>query len=461
MSYFDSALMKRYREIFNVNLIHHVAGIKMDKVMSGGLKMKRHGFNPTTDIQTKYERAWTHFLSRLLESMWCFGFAAVVSHPDDAIGSVPVVLSLELLRVGMYVDYTGRCQYVFYEETYTNGLFGHPSTAFRSIPGVMVHEYTPPSPHAKINSCISRIMPHFNQMLIATDADLRVITSNSAPSLWTQARDEAKAAGLDLFGRGTSSLRASAVAPQPASMGSAAALAATAAGGSGYIDPEPILPVRIVPASDMDTSAHPRSSRMFGRMPQLDEGARVMKLPDGQEGFAFAAAPEPIFLPHYTELFEKAVADAFKVPVQLFTADKFMRSDRTGHSQQTHMAFVMFEQNARTLQTKMLHVLNDVANAIYSVQFRQDALVLAVDNPEYMEIANSSEQVQWSFRPLVPPLVLQQLYREGTLLYPFYTNFMSTHYNMDPECFAKQPGLTLQELNCIQPAEDISNENDS
>jgi hypothetical protein len=458
MIYFDATVMKQYRNLFNISLIHHVSGIMMDKVMSGGLHIRRPGFEPTKEMQSKYERAWSHFLSRVLESWWCFGFAAIVARPDDAIGSVPVVLSPELLRVGMHVDYMGQYQYAFYEECFANGVFGQQSLSFRCIPNVMVHSFTPPSPNAKINSCLSRIQPYLNQLLIATDADIRVITSNSAPSLWTQTRDDAKAAGPDLFGRGTGSLRALAVAPQLGSHSSAEGAANAAA---VITQPDPIMPVRVMAASEMDTSGTARSSRMLARLPQLDEGMRVMKLPDGQEGFAFTAAPEPIFLPHFTEMFERAVADAFKVPVQLFSADKFMRSDRTGHSQQTHSSFVMFEQNARSLQTKLLHLLNDVSNALYGAKFREEALIMSASNPQYTEIANASAQVEWDFAPLVSPIVIKELYREGTLKWSAYAAFQSKYHNIAKELFNDDPALSLEELNGIQPASEISNENDT
>lgn len=32
MRYLNSALMKRYRELYNVGLVHHVAGIMLNKV---------------------------------------------------------------------------------------------------------------------------------------------------------------------------------------------------------------------------------------------------------------------------------------------------------------------------------------------------------------------------------------------------------------------------------------------
>lgn len=418
--------------------------------MSGGIRINRAGFIPSAETQNVYEQAWSEFVRRLLNSMWCFGFAASVSAPDDRLGTMPLVLDVELLRVGMTSDYMGRRSYVFYEENFTHGVYGQPAMAYQPIPNVIVYEYTPPLSDGSLNSCITRILPYYNQMLIATESDLRVILSNSAPSLWTQRQSAERAGRTDLSNKNKGqdgSVRAAGVEPQIDGTGGGG----IGAGGVGPRQPDPIMPVRV-----MSSREDIRPSRMLARMPQLDEGMRVIKLPDGQEGHAFASAPEPVFLPHYVEKFEQAVANAFKVPVALFSADKLMRRDRTSHAQRLDAEMVVFEQNARALQHRMLDIINDVSERIYGPQFKEDALILALENPEYIAIANLKPQVSWVFETLVDPLVIEKLYYEGTLSRPAYLAYTSRHYGIDPACFMETPGLSLLELNGLNPPEEDS-----
>jgi hypothetical protein len=418
------------------------------QVMSGGIRINRAGFIPSIETQNVYEQAWSAFVRRLLESMWCFGFAASVSAPDDRLGTMPLVLDLELLRVGVSSDYMGRRTYVFYEENFAHGVNGHSALAYQPIPNVVVYEYTPPLPDGSLNSCITRILPYYNQMLIATEADLRVILSNSAPSLWTQRQSADRAGKPDLSNKNKGqdgSMRAAGVEPQNGRGGGG--------GGGGGVaphQPDPIMPVQVMASSRDDT----RPSRMLARMPQLDEGTRVIKLPDGQEGHAFASAPEPVFLPHYVEKFEQAVANAFKVPVALFSADKLMRRDRTSHAQRLDAEMVVFEQNARALQHRILDIINDASERIYGPQFREDALILALENPEYIAIANLKPQVSWVFETLVDPLVIEKLYYEGTLERTAYLAYTARHYGIDPVCFTSTPGLSLLELNGLDPPDE-------
>jgi len=417
------------------------------QVMSGGIRISRAGFIPSVETQNVYEQAWSQFVRRLLESMWCFGFAACVNAPDDRLGTMPLVLDIELLRVGITSDYMGRRTYAFYEESFTHGVYGQSALAYQPIPDVVVYEYTAPLPDGSLNSCITRILPYYNQMLIATEADLRVILSNSAPSLWTQRQSADRAGKPDLSNKNKGSdgsVRAAGVEPRAGGYGGGV-------GGGGGVaprQPDPIMPVQVM-ASREDI----RPSRMLARMPQLDEGTRVIKLPDGQEGHAFASAPEPAFLPHFVEKFEQSVANAFKVPVALFSADKLMRRDRTSHAQRLDAEMVVFEQNARTLQHRMLDIINDVSERIYGPQFREDALILALENPDYIAIANLKPQVSWVFETLVDPLVIEKLYYEGTLLRDAYLAYTARHYGIDPACFTPTPGLSLLELNGIDPPE--------
>lgn len=412
--------------------------------MSSGVRMRRAGFVPTSELQSKYERIFSQFVCRVLESMWCFGIAAVIEVPDADIGSAPMVLSLELMRVGVYVDYTGRRTYAFYEENFTHGIYGQSSMGLRAIPDVTVHSFSPPSHEGVIHSSISRIMPYFNQMLIATESDLRVIVSNSAPSLWTQSQLAKFGSGTDMTSQNKTSARAAAVSAQDGG-GVRASEIYQAPVQTGRV--EPVLPVAVLASRDVDT----QSSRMMARMPQLDEGMRVMKLPDGQDGHAFAAAPEPVFLPHYVEKFEQSVADAFKVPVTLFCADKLMRRDRTSHSQRIAADMVLLEQNVRVLQQQMLGILNDTTEKMYGARFREDALLVAVENPAYSEIAVTSPQMQWEFETLVDPATVRQLWLEGSFKRDEYVAYIARHYGLDPSCFESQPQMTLLDLNGVKP----------
>lgn len=376
--------------------------------------------------------------------MWCFGFAASVAVDDPDLGSTPAVLSLELLRVGVYVDYVGRYSYVFYEENFMHGIHGTTSAGFRPIPNVIVHTFTPPSHDGTIYSCMSRITPYFNQMLIATEADLRVIVSNSAPCLWTQSQLPRFGSGTDMTSQGGTSTRAAAVTSQDGGGVSDP----PGAGAGGGMASQPVVPVNVLTASDAGVRQH----TTLARMPQLHEGMRVMKLPDGQDGHAFAAAPEPTYLPHYVEKFEQAVSSAFKVPVTLFSADKLMRRDRTGHSQRLEAEIVLFEQNVRVLQQKMLSVVNDMSEQMYGARFREDALLMAIDNPAYAEIATMSRQTQWEFETLVNPATVRELWLEGSFRRSEYIAYMARHYGIDTSCFESQPQMTLLDLNGVKPS---------
>lgn len=366
--------------------------------------------------------------------------------PDENIGTVPLVLDVELLRVGITSDYMGRRVYTFFEE---NFLYGQSSTAYRPIPDVTVYEYTPPLPDGSLNSCISRILPYYNQMLIATEADLRVVLSNSAPSLWTQRQSADRAGKPNLTSLHTppssndEGARAAGVAPQ------------TSSGGIAPRQPDPIMPVRIVAHRDLNADSLP--SRMLARMPQLDEGTRVMKLPDGQEGHAFAALPEPAYLPHIVEKFEQSIASAFNVPVTLFSADKLIRRDRTSHAQRLEAAVMAFEQNVRALQLRILDIVNDASEKMYGPRFREDAFIMAIEDPTYAEIATRTQQVSWFIDVLVEPVVIEKLFYEGTLKRQAYLAFLTRHYGIDPASFEPTPGLTLLELNGIDPPDTDTN----
>lgn len=416
------------------------------------MRVRRTGFVPEKGTKEKYERVWSHFVQRVLESIWCFGFAASIELPDPDLGSIPSVLSLELLRVGVYVDYAGRYSFVFYEENFIYGIYGHASMAYSPIPNVMVHTHTPPSYDGTIHSSIARIVPHLNQMLIATESDLRAIISNSSPAMWTQQRIAENRGPPNLTSRHNQSSRSNRVEP------------------STVFNDDVVLSTDVVATGAATTSAStappPGSSATMGassasftvtNMPQFHDGLRMLKLSDGQEGHAFASVKEPAYLAHYVEKYEQAVADAFKVPITLFCADKLMRRDRTSHAQRSEAETIVFEQNVRVLQQKMLGIVNDVSEQMYGARFRADALLMAQTNPAYAEIAKSTSQVQWEFETRVDPATVRQFWLEGSFKRDDYVAYMSHHYGINPDCFEPKPQLDLLELNGIEPPdEDLS-----
>lgn len=454
MRYLDVNLMQRYRAMFNTDVIHSVAEIMIDRVLKNGIRLHRVGMKPTSGLHTVFELAWSRFVRRVMESWWCFGFAAVTCEAsDDDMGVVPVVLNPELLRIGYHEDFRGRRTWVFYELDVLSGLYDTAGKIlYEPIPNVQVFEFTPPSVDGTINSCISRIMPCFNQLIIATEADLRAVTSNSSPSMWVQMRVNDKSVGADLAGRGPASVRASAVLPQSTSIGSAS-LIGTPVAEEANGNRDAIVQLRVLgtPCSGAGASLETQTP---SRMQQFHQAVRVMRLPNGLEGCAFEAAPEPKYLTHYVEKFEQAVSNAFKVPISAFSTDKLMRGDRSSHRLHSESDASALEQNALIMQTALLHVMNELVECMHGNQFRDEALLLSVSDPSFLAVATTKPQVVWEFPMTLAVETLRELWLEGSLKRNPYIAFVSDKTKLDVNLFEPKPALSIRELQGIQPTAD-------
>ena len=462
MRYLNVELMQRYRTMFNTDVIHRVADILTDKVLGNGLRMHRIGMNPSDDLRTAYEMAWSRFVQRVMESWWCFGFAAVTSEQNDAIGSVPIVLNPELMRIGFHEDYRGRRTWVFYELDVLSGLYGTGGRVlYEPIPNVQVFEFSSPSVDGTINSCISRIMPIFNQMIIATEAALRAATSNSAPAMWVQMRVQDKPVGADLAGRGTASVRASAVLPQSTTTTSSSSIGSVTNTGSYGVDETSVnrdatVQLRVLGSFSAVSSGPGSDASIPNRMQQFNQAVRVMRLPNGLEGTAFSAAPEPKYLPHYVEKFEQSVANAFKVPITAFSADKFLRGDRSSHRQYSEADTAALEQSARMMQIALLQVMNELAECMYGDEFREDALLLSVSDPSFTTLATAKPQVRWEFPVPVGVDTMRKLWLEGSLKREPYIACASETHRLDMNMFEATPAMSIQELQGIDTTADDS-----
>lgn len=419
-------------------LLMIVTTIMRSSILGGGLDIQRKGFTLTASARAFYQRVWSEFITRLLRSLWAFGFAAVVTEPHPIYKAIPHVLEVERLLVRMQGDIYGLRRYVFHVRetdmllgmgTNANGQRLEQGHLQEAVPNVLIFEMNPPAQDGSIQSRVSALLPALAYYTSLQQADMRAVDLLTNPYLVSAVNKEP-------------------YDTQNVAMGANPTMIDSAGAGM-YAS----VPLRPATREDMirRKSVLRLVDRMNGRPPRGNEtggGVQILPVQELREGTTAVSAPqavEPQYLIQTCVQLEERVGAMFGVPRSLFS--HYSGGTRVGGDSQR----LVFLESSRNLKTILLPILTATFAAIYASDFWDDTLVIALNDNVSLTDAIAVCQVSWNLPGMPPPSVMQDLWRCGVLKYSFYTNSLTHIYGLPAEALEPFPRLSLKELAGIPP----------
>lgn len=419
-------------------LLMIVTTIMRSSILGGGLDIQRKGFTLTPSARAFYQRVWSEFITRLLRSLWAFGFAAVVTEPHPIYKAVPHVLEVDRLLVRMQCDIYGLRRYVFHvRETdmllgsgiSNNGQGLEQGHLQEAVPNVLIFEMNPPGQDGSIRSRVSALLPALEYYSKLQLADMRAVDLLTSPYV-------------------VSAITKEPYDSQNVAMGAAPTMVDSAGGGT-YAS----VPLRPATREDLIRRRNVlrQVDRMNGRPPRssdLGGGVQILPVQELREGTTAVTAPqatEPAYLIQTCVQLEERVGAMFGVPRSLFS--HYSGGTRVGGDSQR----LVFLESSRNLKTILLPILTATFAAIYASDFWDDSLVIALSDNVSLTDAIAVCQVSWNLPGVPPPSVMQDLWRCGVLKYSFYTNSLTHIYGLPAEALEPFPRLSLKELAGIPP----------
>lgn len=407
-----------------------VTDIVASELLSGGVEVYREGFTLTDAAREFYSMAWSHFVRRLLRSLWATGIAFVSMEPHETYLAIPHVLELSLLDVSFTTDRFGLRHYVVTDPTAHRFLsLEHTKGQLRTpLPGLMVFEMDPPSVTGAVQSKVRSLLPFINLQYGQLDADCDVLEQRRLPHMiLTETASQMQANRLNVSAvRG---LNASLPNGDPRQ--------------AAFFTPERERYSRARVQREL-AGLGPEESvaeqfRSHGRHGRFV----VHRLEEGLEA-TFAPLPQqPQHLDVVLTLVEERVGSTFGVPRSLFSRSHASYRTATAESS----AQMLFRETLRSLKNFLVPILNAVFLSIYNETFVNDmkrTLVLS-DNIDVNALTLQA-RVSWNF-PGSPDLdVLTRLFREGSLTRACYLNALSHKLCIPLNQFEPREIITRREL---------------
>jgi hypothetical protein len=431
--------MQVARKLFHTDaFVRTVAGIASTSILAGGIRFTRTGHVMEEQLGAQYEQAWSHFTELLLQSLWIYGFCAVVADRHPTLKRVPRVLNLEQVEVRILHTRLSRVEYVFLESS--NDLTQAPMIGVmnqgvmglmeRPVPDVMVLELHPPDKHGNLMSAMVSVWVERRMLHHLMRAQLLAASHMSNPPIIVETDnsrfdpDRAQnTASINLARKDVDTLNT---------------------GGTIAVGVKDAMMQTLGAMIDRQYDAAAVDMANYGA---FADGAPLMQrvvMETDQKGHTHTPAKEPTNLQHLITNFEERVGGIFGVPRSMFS-----RTDGSS-SRVNDDTRMMFDASQRKLKRALTDMVTAVFNALYADDFILDAVLQ--DDAVATEPGDVRVSAVNVTLPGIPPLeVLQTMWMQGVLTYSAYIEYLSHMYSMPMNDFHKQQQLTLQELNGIKP----------